>query len=300
MVHKPVNGIFLVLTGKIQGLPLLQHSLLHGAMGHGCPQLSLLISDPQNIPICVGCLQIGCWKEMIQVAYGYFHAEYGLNVSIRSKQRSGVCNDLLILRVDLKGRAPVSQPLGLAYLPGRLIWFCHKRLVGICHIQAEAPVCRGCNLHFLRHIPWSYQHIKVGVLPAAPVRIIVSEVQGRQGMIRILPLLRDHKKCSRCFGAQHCIHDKGRHLLQDLVSLFGICLCLKKLADLFHVIIQIRPDILHLIFQIIAAAIDFFREKAVLIGLSLFQNTSLHHKGCQQNALEYSKTDKHHCQLKCD
>jgi len=61
-------------------------------------------------------------------------------------------------------------------IQGRLIGLIHKIPVGFIHIQAEAPVGGGGNLQFFRHIPRPYQHIEIGVLPAAPVRVVIAQV----------------------------------------------------------------------------------------------------------------------------
>ena len=80
---------------------------------------------------------------------------------------------------------------------------------------------------------------------------------------------------------------RSKSIAFKLTIAFVVSLVLQSVLLVSFMVAEISPDILHLVLQIIPAALYLFRKYAVLVGLCLFHNSPCHHEGHQQHALQY-------------
>ena len=118
-VCQGIYGVFLVFKFQLKLVVFPNQLSLEGAVSDRCLHLlhdvgvvagGLGYVDLDDIAIGIPCLKFGRGKEPVQIAHGYLHAKDSQHPSVLSKQGNGIGNHILILLVNLKRRAPVSQP----------------------------------------------------------------------------------------------------------------------------------------------------------------------------------------------
>ena len=288
-VQQGIYGIFLVLKLHLKLAVLPGQLSLEGAVSNRCLFLLPLRPVSDDITVGVPCLKFRGRKEPVQIAHGYLHAKDSQHPAVLAEQWHGIGNHILISLVYLKRGTPVSQPFRAPVFRCRAPGLLEKIAVFFIDLQPEVPVSRGGNFHLFGYIPWADEHIQIFILAAVAVRIIIPEIQGGQGTVR-LPLVRQYQEHAGGLCVVQGIQDLRRQRLQHAVRLsliFQPVRTVKIPAYGIRMMAEISPDILHLVLQIIPAALYLFRKYAVLVGLCLFHHSPCHHKGHQKHALQY-------------